>query len=443
MNVAASQAASEVWPKLEGLMVDGIFPLQRCLGSSDHSGVFVSEPVDGSAKVALKLVAATDLAEVQLSHWLRAAGLSHPQLVRIRQAGRCEIEGQPYLYAAMELADQNLAQLLTYRALTEDEARDMLMPTVRALIYLHDKKFVQGQLKPSNFLAVGDELKLASDTIRPMGEALDGARVATVYDAPEGRYSAASDIWALGVTLFESLMRRSPPGLRPGDDGVVLPADFPPGFRDIVARCLSLRPEARPTVAELEAWSRRQPVATGAAATATAIGARPPVRYALPVTLGAVALLALGWAGSRLLRTHPSAAQPPASTAGPGTAAAPVPVPLHPQTAAPAAQGEPSDSGTAAAPLELSKVVPDIPRRASQTIRGHIRVSVRVIVDKEGHVIAALVDQSGPSRYFERLATHAAKKWTFAPTSTERRRVMLVHFTFSHQGTTAYAALVR
>jgi len=57
--------------------------------------------------------------------------------------------------------------------------------------------------------------------------------------------------------------------------------------------------------------------------------------------------------------------------------------------------------------------MPDVPRRASQTIRGRVKVSVRVIVDPDGTVFAALTDHAGPSRYFERLAIDAAKKWTF------------------------------
>jgi hypothetical protein len=66
-------------------------------------------------------------------------------------------------------------------------------------------------------------------------------------------------------------------------------------------------------------------------------------------------------------------------------------------------------------------------------------VSVRVIVDKEGTVLAATPDDAGPSRYFERLAVDASKEWTFAPTDTEEQRVMLVRFNFTRAGTTAQA----
>jgi len=49
-------------------------------------------------------------------------------------------------------------------------------PTLNALAFLHDRKLVQGRLKPSNILVVGDEVKLASDTIRPVGEDNDSIK---------------------------------------------------------------------------------------------------------------------------------------------------------------------------------------------------------------------------------------------------------------------------
>src|SRR5690606_25112814 len=75
---------------------------------------------------------------------------------------------------------------------------------------------------------------------------------------------------------------------------------------------------------------------------------------------------------------------------------------------------------------EVHRVVPDVPDSARRTIRGRVRVSVRVIVEKEGTVFAALAEEPGPSRYFERLAIEAAKQWTFAPAESDDQRLMLV-----------------
>ena len=91
----------------------------------------------------------------------------------------------------------------------------------------------------------------------------------------------------------------------------------------------------------------------------------------------------------------------------------------------------------------IQEVMPDVPQRARRTIRGHVRVSVRVIVEQDGSVFAALAEQRGPSRYFERLAIDAAKKWTFPAADAGPQRLMLVKFDFTRDGTTARAAPLR
>src|SRR5262249_8364742 len=100
---------------------------------------------------------------------------------------------------------------------------------------------------------------------------------------------------------------------------------------------------------------------------------------------------------------------------------------------------KPAPVAAAMLPSGVHEAIPDVPRHARMTIHGHIRVSVRVIVDQEGAVQAALVDQRGPSRYFERLAIEAAKQWTFPPAETRSSRLMLVRFEFTRTGTTGRA----
>ena len=93
-------------------------------------------------------------------------------------------------------------------------------------------------------------------------------------------------------------------------------------------------------------------------------------------------------------------------------------------------------SGSSAA---ISEFIPDVPQRARRTIRGNVKVSVRVIVEQDGTVFAALSEHRGPSRYFERMAVDAAKKWTFPPANNDAQRLMLVRFAFNREGTTAEA----
>ena len=476
MSVEPSEITSEVWTRWQGHLINGVFPLGGYLGCSEHSGVFLTKSAAYSADVAIKLVPANRaLAEALLPRWKRAGGLAHSHLLRLLEWGGCQLDGLPYLYAVMEYADQTLAQLLMHRALTEDEAKEMLVPALDALAFLHGRNLVHGQLKPTNLLVVGDQLKLASDTIRRVSEGTISTHAPTVYDPPEARYggsSSAGDVWALGVSLFEALTRRPPSGPGEPREAAVLPADFSPAFRDVVSRCLRPSPEDRPSVSELNTWARggapgsapaatSQPVplaapepkipepapppaAPEATRPAPSVGQSRRARALLPVMLGAVVILALGWAGLRALRTHGAPVPPP-----PVQAPAASPSQTGGDAAQSAAKGgvpvsavsttSPGRSGVAASSSALHEVTPEVPWGARRTIRGHIKVWVRVIVDQDGSVFAAVSDRSGPSSYFQRLAIDAAKKWTFPPVDTPSRRVVQVRFDFSREGTTARA----
>jgi TonB family protein len=485
MSVEARESMSDVWTRWQGHVVNGVFPLGRYLGCSDHSGVFLTKSAARRhAEVAVKLVPASRaLAELQLPRWKRAGGLAQSHLLPLLEWGGCQLDGSPYLYVIMEYADQTLAQLLLHRALTDDETREMLLPILDALTFLHRQNLVQGQLKPANVLVVGDQLKLASDMIRRVSEGTLSANAPTVYDPPEaldGSSSTAGDIWALGVSLFEVLTRRPPSNFGEHRNTVVLPADFSPAFRDVVARCLSPRPQDRPSVTDLVAWAggrsaRSMPAATIQPATlerpeprtpeaapprtvpslATPEAARPvpsmaqslKPRALVAVMLAAVVILALGWTGVRVFRTHRTPAAPAVSASGellsqiPGAAA-----PAAAEVRAPVSAvftTNPGGSDVPTPPSALHEVIPDVPRSARRSLRGHIKVSVRVIVDPDGSVFAAVADRTGPSRYFQRLAVEAAKKWTFPPVDTASRRPMQVQFDFSRNGTTGRAVTLR
>jgi TonB family protein len=168
-------------------------------------------------------------------------------------------------------------------------------------------------------------------------------------------------------------------------------------------------------------------------------GESPKPRVPLPLILGVLALLALIWAGVRVFggRQAPASAAPAVQTsAAPAAPEARAPPPASPAPRPGASQG----TASAAA---LHEVIPDVPPGARRTIRGHIKVWVRVIVNQDGSVFAAVPDRAGPSRYFERQALDAAKRWTFPPADTPSQRIVQIHFDFSREGTTGQAVPVR
>ena len=83
--------------------------------------------------------------------------------------------------------------------------------------------------------------------------------------------------------------------------------------------------------------------------------------------------------------------------------------------------------------------MPEVSRRARASVRGTIKVIVRVSVDRSGKVIAQSLVNRGSSRYFARVAGEAARKWRFAPDSREPRQ-WLLQFEFTREGTATHAS---
>jgi TonB family protein len=317
----------------EGQIVDGIFPLKKYLGGSDHSAVFLTDYAEGeTGQAAIKFIPAERAsADLILTNWRLAAQMTHPNLLRIFRAGRCRIEGNDLLYLVMEHADEDLADILPERPLAAEEARDMLNPVLDALEYLHGKGFVHGDLKPTNILAAGDQLKLSSDMISRSGETQATLKKSSVYDAPEsisGMKTMAGDVWALGTTLVEVLTQKVPewqPG--PHREPQVTSA-VPTPFYEIARACLRIEPDRRATVADIA--ERLNPRATTLSKISVAAAqptTAPPPRASAAASAGAAAAGApSSSAGASAVAGTPSAAAQHASD----SAATGIPAPRIP-----------------------------------------------------------------------------------------------------------------
>jgi serine/threonine protein kinase len=487
MSVESRRVQSDAWTQWESQVVNGVYPLRRFLGGSNHSAVFLTEcRAENVADAAIKFVPADTLhAQAQLVQWGTAVELSHPHLVRLFDVGRCRFAGREFLFVVMEYADQTLAQLLPQRALSPDEARDLLTPTLDALAYLHRNGLVHGHLKPSNFLVVGDQLKLASDTVSSAGKAATGPVRNALHDPPElkdGARSTAGDVWDLGITLVEALTQRTPIWPDERAETALLPVKLPPPFVDIVRRCLSRPAANRPTAMELQAQYKPTPWAALSAGldpseidTSSDVDSAQRSRLArvlIPAfsALAAVAVIALGvWVSLHLIqqkrpRIRPFASGdsqeylqqevtqevPPAPAAAPAVptvdsspAAEPQPVAATTASTAAAPTASSPPSPASAQPDQpdgvLHEELPEITRPIIDRIHGHVRVAVRVLVDPAGNVVGEFMESAGPSAYFARLAGDAAGKWKFAPTDAHGPRVWLLRFEFTRDGATADA----
>jgi TonB family protein len=468
------------WKQWQGRTVDEKFPLQTYLGESDHSVVFLTRIQEGSGttaggdarKSAIKLISADAAnAETQNSRWQQIRGLNHPALIRIFDSGTCEFDGVPFLYVVMEYAEENLSQVLPLRALTAEETRATLPSVLDALQFVHGKGFVHGHIKPTNILAIGNQVKLSSDTLSPAGEKTNespGRGLSTVSDPPElatTGLSPASDVWQLGATLIEVLTQRLPVWDRNGSTAPVIPESVPEPFREIARNCLQPDAGKHWTIGQIrEKLGGKDKLAgtMGAAATQTTSAAVVAPRQDMPardssradpvskkesakwpvwVAIAAVLVIAF------VLIARPKRSrsdQPPTETeqgtaqshsrSSAGATGAVSTKPNPAQT-----EGDTNDAQVGV----VQRVMPQVSPSARRTIQGKIKVRVRVEVDAQGNVSSASFESAGPSKYFSRISMDAARQWKFSPSNAgQNRREWRLQFAFTRAKTEASATPV-
>lgn len=246
---------TDAWKQQEGQTVGGHFRLIQYLGGTEHSAVFLTELAENRQRVAIKLIGAEPSeADSQLSRLRRAAKLSHPHLLRIFETGRAQVGNADVLYVVTEYAEEDLAQILPDRALTPEEVREMLPFVLEALQYLHSQGLVHARLKPSNILAVNDQLKLSIDGVCSVNERGPSGEKPTAYDPPElapTGPSPSGDVWSLGMTIVEVLTKRLPVWEWTGHADPSAPRNLPAPFLEIARNCLRRDPSMRCTLREI------------------------------------------------------------------------------------------------------------------------------------------------------------------------------------------------
>jgi len=225
----------------EGSARVGPYRLLRSLGHGGQGIVWLAEDTRIARRVALKVLAGGFVTTERRARFRReaesVAQLAHPGLCAVLDA---EIEGERPYIAMQYVPGRDLATLIAERAaepvpLVPDDRRGLLRlcwlfeRAARALSAAHEAGLVHRDIKPANLMVTpeGEPVVLDFGLARPVEREASPSpltAVGEVYGTPqymspeqlagERDLDPRTDVYSLGVTLFEALT-----GTRPFDDG--------------------------------------------------------------------------------------------------------------------------------------------------------------------------------------------------------------------------------
>lgn len=204
----------------------GPYRVERSLGRGGMGAVYLADRTDGevSHRVAIKIIKrGMDTAEIVRRFRVERqtlATLNHPNIATLLDAGRTP-EGVPYF--VMEYVEgEPIVRYCAARGLSDAQRLRLMLRVFAAVQHAHQHLIVHRDLKPDNVLVRADgEPKLLDFGIAKLLEEEQAAATRTAVRPMTPRYaspeqvrgeaiSTASDIYSLGVLLYEVLTGRLP-----------------------------------------------------------------------------------------------------------------------------------------------------------------------------------------------------------------------------------------
>ena len=276
----------------EDELIDGRYRLLHRVGSGGMADVWCAEDVQLGRQVALKLLHRRFAEDPEFVERFKreassAASLTHPNVVSVFDRG--EWEGTYYI--AMEYLDgRPLKQIIREEApLDLLRAIDLTIQILRAARFAHQRGVVHRDIKPHNVIVDAEGRAKVTDfgiaragasDMTETGSIMGTAQYLPPEQAQGHAVSPQSDLYAIGIVLYEMLTGRVPfdgesavtIALKQVSEAPLPPSAWnpavPPELDAIVLRALEKDPAARFTsadefIAALQAAADR--IATGAA----------------------------------------------------------------------------------------------------------------------------------------------------------------------------------
>jgi TonB family protein len=291
-------------------------------------------------------------------------------------------------------------------------------------------------------------LREISENLEPQPvQQTESARIASMNAAP----ALKSTSYGPASSQPERVLATNPPPQKPNSRYAVQAAAFILALAAVIIIPRYFRHSNKPIESETVAASAAAPAPdsvkteTPKIEPASQPAAQPPIQPAIQPAPQPIKRPA-----TQPVLPKPEATPKPSAHVSPPRVNAPAPEPFAAKKPAAPSAAPPSPRPAINAPASTPargqvahKTMPDVSQKALETIRGKVRVSVKVNVDASGKVTDAAFEAPGPSKYFADAAIRAAKNWTFAPPSSNGGKVpsqWLLRFEFAPAGTETFSA---